>query len=78
MPYQFLYKIKGFLFGPIGNQVLSLAGFAIVRISNFHADFMFLTDIDGGFGKNLRHIERQELLFLKDSLKIELKDQCDV
>ena len=51
MPYQFLYKIKGFLFGPIGNQVLSLAGSAFVRISNFHADFMFLTDIDVGFGK---------------------------
>ena len=65
MPYQFLYKIKGFLFGPIGNQVLSLAGSAIVRISNFHADFMFLTDIDVGFGKNLRHIERRELLFFE-------------
>ena len=62
----FLYKIKGFLFGPIGNQVLSLAGSAIVRISNFHADFMFCTDIDVGFGKSLRHIERRELLFFEE------------
>ena len=62
----FLYKIKGFLFGPIGNQVLSLAGSAIVRISNFHTDFKFLTVIDVGFGKSLRHIERRELLFFEE------------
>ena len=34
-PVHFWYKIKGLLFGPIGNQILSLAGSAIVRISNF-------------------------------------------